>query len=77
MKAKEIQEMKNKPVAELERTVSEGVERLRALRFDLAAGKVKNVAELREVRRRIARAKTFLHEQASAKISKAKPADTK
>lgn len=55
--------MKNKSGAELERIVGEDTERLRALRFDLAAGKVKNVAELREVRKQIARAKTFIREQ--------------
>jgi large subunit ribosomal protein L29 len=63
MKKKDIQEMKNKSSMELERVVVDGTERLRALRFDLAAGKVKNVAELREVRKRIARAKTFIQEQ--------------
>ncbi len=63
MKKKDIQEMKNRTVAELERTVADATERLRALRFDLAAGKVKNVAELHETRKRIARAKTFLREQ--------------
>jgi ribosomal protein L29 len=35
-------------------------EKLRALRFDLAAGKVKNVNELHQTRRKIARAKTFI-----------------
>jgi large subunit ribosomal protein L29 len=63
MKKKDIQEMKGKSSAELERITGESVERLRSLRFDLAAGKVKNVAELREVRKRIARAKTFIREQ--------------
>jgi ribosomal protein L29 len=65
MKKKDIQEMKNKSSMELERVVVDGTERLRALRFDLAAGKVKNVAELHEVRKRIARAKTFIQEQLS------------
>jgi large subunit ribosomal protein L29 len=68
MKKKDIQELKNKSVAELQRTVVDGVERLRALRFDLAAGKVKNVAELHQVRKRIARAKTFLHERETVKV---------
>ena len=60
MKKKEIQEMKNKSVGELERLVHESGEKLRALRFDLAAGKVKNVNELHETKQAIARAKTFL-----------------
>ena len=66
MKKKDIQEMKNKSLPELNKLIEDDVEHLRALRFDLAAGKVKNVAELREVRKRIARAKTFLGQQASS-----------
>jgi large subunit ribosomal protein L29 len=68
MKKKDIQELKNKTVAELHRVVTESVEHLRALRFDLAAGKVKNVAELHQTRKRIARAKTFLHERETLKV---------
>ncbi len=63
MKKKEIQELKNKPLGELERIVLDSAEKLRALRFDLAAGKVKNVNELHQTRKRIARAKTFIHMQ--------------
>ena len=57
---KEIQELKNKSLGELERIVLDSGEKLRALRFDLAAGKVKNVNELHQTRKTIARAKTFL-----------------
>lgn len=64
MKKREIQELKNKSLGELEHIVTDGRERLRALRFDLAAGKVKNVNELHQTRKKIARAKTFLHQQA-------------
>ena len=63
MKKKDIQELKMKPVAELEKIVADSMERLRALRFDLAAGKVKNFSELHQTRKRIARAKTFIHAQ--------------
>jgi ribosomal protein L29 len=58
MKKNEIKELKNKSAGELEA--------MRALRFDLAAGKVKNVNELHQNRKKIARAKTFLHQQANA-----------
>ena len=51
MKKKEIQEMKNKPLGELERIGVDSGEKLRALRFDLAAGKVKNVNELHQMRK--------------------------
>jgi ribosomal protein L29 len=62
MKKKDLQELKNKPVVELSRLMRDGSEKLRALRFDLAAGKVKNVNELRALRKNIARMQTFIRE---------------
>lgn len=61
MKKREIQELKTKPTAELKKAVKEARERLRALRFDLAAGKVKNVQEIHSTKKDIARALTFIH----------------
>ena len=69
MKKREIQDMKNKPVAELLAMVKDGRTRLHTLRFDLAAGKVKDVKEVRTLRKDIARALTFIH-QAGAKKAK-------
>jgi ribosomal protein L29 len=63
MKKKEIQEMKNKTAGELDHLIIDSGEKLRALRFDLAAGKVKNVNELHHTRKTIARAKTFLNQK--------------
>ena len=63
MKKKEIQEMKNKTAGELDHLIIDNGEKLRALRFDLAAGKVKNVNELHHTRKTIARAKTFLNQK--------------
>ena len=60
MKTREIKELKNKSAADLEKSVRENREKLRNLRLDLAAGKVKNVGELRVVRKSIARLLTFL-----------------
>lgn len=60
MKRKEIIELKKKPAAELEKFVKDSKEKLRAMKFDLAAGKVKNVAGLRSLKKDIARALTFL-----------------
>lgn len=68
MKKRDIQELKNRPHEELERMLKESRERLRVLRFDLAAGKVKDIAELRGLRRDTARILTFLklsHEKKS------------
>lgn len=60
MKKKEIQELKNKQEGELMRLVREKSDELRVLRFDLAAGKVKDISKIREARKLIARASTFL-----------------
>ncbi len=59
MKLKEIQELKNKGVGELESLLVEKKKKLHELNLDLAAGKVKNIGELREVKKFIARVMTF------------------
>ena len=66
MKKKDIQALKAKSDAELARLIKDDREKLRKLRFDLAAGKVKNVKALHETKRAIARAKTFLQERTLA-----------
>ena len=63
MKKKDIQDLKLKPDAELLRLLKENGEKLRQLQFDLAAGKVKDVREIHEVKKGIARMKTFLKER--------------
>lgn len=63
MKRKEIQELKTKPDAELARLIEETNEKLRVLRFDLAAGKVKDISKIREAKKLVARAMTFLKER--------------
>ena len=59
MKKKQIQELKTKPLLELDKLLREGRERLRTLKFGLTAGKVKNVREIRSLQRNIARIKTL------------------
>ena len=59
MKRRDIKDLKQKSFAELEKLLREGRERLRVLRFDLAAGKVKNVKELRMLRKNLARMSTL------------------
>lgn len=61
MKHKEVQELKNRPAQELEKLLRDGRERLRSLKFNLAAGKVKNVGEVTELKKNIARMLTFLN----------------
>lgn len=57
MKAKEL---KQKSEKELQRLLQEDREKLRQLRFDLSAGKVKNVREIRKIKKDIARILTTL-----------------
>jgi ribosomal protein L29 len=61
MKKRELQELRSKPVSELTTFVREGRERLRGLKFDLAAGKVKDVKELHSLKKEIARALMLIH----------------
>lgn len=63
MKKKDIQDLKNRPVEELARLVHDEQEKLRALRFDLAAGKVKDVRQIHEAKKKVARMKTFINER--------------
>lgn len=56
MKYKEIIQ---KPKEELEKIMMDSREKLRQLRFDLAAGKVKNVREIRQIKKDIAKILTF------------------
>jgi len=54
-----ISEIRQKTKKELESMLLERREHLRNLRFDLASGKVKNVREIREVKKEIARILTL------------------
>lgn len=60
MKAKELRQKSEK---ELQKLLQELRERLRKLRFDLVSGKVKNVREIRQTRKDIARILTILNER--------------
>ncbi len=55
-----INELKQKSKEELQKTLEDDREKLRQLRFDLSAGKVKNVREIRNVKKEIARILTLL-----------------
>jgi len=57
MKTKDLQK---KSATDLEKTARELQEKLRELRFDLTAGKVKNIKEIRSTRKEIARIRTIL-----------------
>jgi len=52
-------EFRQKTKEELKKSLKDGQERLRQLRFDLSAGKVKNVREIRKIKKDIARILTL------------------
>lgn len=54
-----INELRQKSKTELQRILSDKREKLRQLYFDLAAGKVKNVREIRKTKKDIARILTL------------------
>lgn len=56
----EAKELRQKPKKDLMRLLSERRERLRALRFDLSQGKLKDPTEIKRARKDIARILTLL-----------------
>jgi large subunit ribosomal protein L29 len=58
-----IAELRQKTKGELEKILADNRERLRQLRFDLAAGKVKNVREIHLLKKDIARVLTLLKQK--------------
>lgn len=58
-----IKELKGKTEKELQNLLVESREKLRQLKFDLMAKKVKNVMEIKKLRREIARISTILNQQ--------------
>lgn len=63
MKQRELQALKNKVSPELEKDLASLRERLGQLQFDLAAGKVKNIKEIKAVKKAIATILTVLKER--------------
>lgn len=61
MKKSDIKNLKVKNTAELVRDLKEKEEVLRTAKFDLAAGKVKNIFLVKDTKKAIARIKTFIN----------------
>ena len=57
---KKIDELRKKPKDELLRILKEDREKARQLRFDLSSGKVKNVREIRRIKKEISQILTIL-----------------
>ena len=61
MDKKQFQELKTKPAPELQKTLQELRDKLWQLKVDLASGKVKNIKEIKEIKKDIARILTILN----------------
>lgn len=59
-----IKELRQKSKKELQKMLIDHRERLRSLKFNLAAGKVKNIREIRELKKEVARILTLLKQHA-------------
>lgn len=59
MKRKEFQTFKNKPIAEIDKALHDLEERLVNLKMDLALGKVKNIREIKDIKKSIAQLLTI------------------
>jgi len=62
-----LTELRQKSKEELQDLLQDLKEKLHQLRFDLAAGKVKNVREIRAIKKDIARILTFLRHETTDK----------
>ncbi len=60
-----ITEIRRKSAQELQKDLYINREKVRQLRFDLASGKVKNVRDIRKIRREIARIITIIKEKSN------------
>lgn len=58
-----INELRQKQELELTKMLQDNREKLRQLKFDLASGKVKNVREIRQIKKDIARILTLSKKQ--------------
>jgi large subunit ribosomal protein L29 len=57
-----INELRTKTESEIKKIIQDNREKVRQLRFDLASGKVKNIREIRKVKKIIARSLTAAKE---------------
>lgn len=62
MDKKDREQLKIKPAAELQKILMENRDRLWTLKTDLVSGKVKNVKEIKKVKKGIARISTLINQ---------------
>ena len=59
----EIKDLRQKPKDALQKMLADSREHLRVLKFDLSSGKVKNVREIRQIKKNIARILTLFSQK--------------
>jgi len=67
-----IKELKNKSISDLHRSLAESRNKMRELRFKDGAKQLKNVRDIREAKKEIARILTLLNDKKVADIKKDK-----
>lgn len=67
MKKSDIQKIKDKNNVQLEKDLAEANEGFQVLKFNLAAGKMKNLREIKETKKKIARILTFMKQKSGVK----------
>jgi ribosomal protein L29 len=60
MKKQDFQQLKSKSHAEMQKELGESQIKLRDLKFELAAGKVKNVSDIKKLKKVVARLSTLI-----------------
>ena len=60
-------ELRQQTKEELKRQLQEGREKMRQLRFDLVSGRIKNIREIRVIKKDVARILTILNESEKQK----------
>jgi len=65
-----VRELEDKPQEALQKILQEKRGRIQRLRFKLSQGKLKNVSEIKSIKKDIARILTVLNQKAKTKTSK-------
>lgn len=68
MNSKEMEQLRNKPDAELHNEIKKSKDKLWGLQVDLRAGKLKNVSEITYIKKIIARVNTILSERENKSV---------
>jgi ribosomal protein L29 len=66
MKKQDLQQLKSKSKPEMQKELLGSQIKLRDLKFELAAGKVKNVSEIKKLKKVVARLSTMINETKEA-----------